>query len=670
MMKRIVSCAALAACAGLAVAQPTIDGVFDSGTEGGFYGGLLFTQNQPTGFGDNQAGDFTGGNFGLPPENVTTGIEVAIPLSSIGNATSFRLTGWVNSGDRTFLSNQIIHSNLPIDTTNIGNAPNFETDPRFPGNQWVNISAVAAGSISVDGTRDAAYGAAQFLQTNFTGFGDSTAGTEIGGGGSEIDAVYAATDGTNLYLFIAGNLEANGNALDLYLDLDSNPGTGLNVLAAAGGAGSFITGGQTGLTFDSTFGADYVVSVDSTGALPRAWAGSTTGSIDDLGTTGGYGAAGAGSLANGFSLAIDNSNVEGVIGNASQASPVAPDANWAYGSEINNVRSYIDTVNGKLYIFIGGNMQVNFNKLSLFLDVAPGGQNVLRNDNPDISFGGLNRQAGLTFESDFSADYWLNINNGVDGGNGNLINFMDCAVLRTTQLTDPFFGLQADYGCFSGGAVTDGQGNPVANPEELINFDGPRFDQQDGFSASLFAEYGPRASAVLGLDILQGFALPEDRPESGLLQGAINNSNVLGVTSSTITGAGDVNTGMEICIDLAEAGWDGVQDILLAGWIVSGDFSFVSNQVLGGLPSADNLGEVSTIDFNAIDGIQYVNLSDAGKEPCVGDWNGDTNLDFFDVLGYLADFSTQNPAADLNNDNMFDFFDVLAFLSAFSAGCP
>ncbi len=669
MMKRMISCAALAACAGLAVAQPTVDGIFDPGTEGSLYSSVQWVQNQPTGFGDNQAGMFTGGDFGLPPENVSTGIEVRIPLSAINNATSFRLAGWVNSGDRSFLSNQIIHSNLPIDTPNIGGAPDFANNPAFPGNQWVAINAVAAGSITVDGTRDAAYGSAQFLQTNYTGFGNSTAGTEIGGGGSEIDAVYAATDGTFLYLFIAGNLEANGNGLDLYLDLDSNAGTGLNTLGGGSGAGAFIINAQSGLTFDSNFGADFLVSVDSTGGQPRLWSGSTTGSVDELGTIAGYGAANAGVVASNYALAIDNSNVEGVIGSPSQASPVAPNANWAYGSEINNVRSYIDTNAGKLYVFIGGNMEVNYNKLSLFFDVRPGGQSTLRNDNVDISFGGLNRMAGVTFDSPFTADYWMNINNGVDGGNGNLINYIDCAVLRTSPLVDPFFGLQADYGCYFGGSVTDGQGNAVPNAVELINFSGPRFDQQDGFSANLFAEYGPRRSSELGLEILQGSALPSDRPANGLVQGSINNSNVAGVSSSSADGAADVNTGIELCIDLTELGWDGTQDILMAGWISSGDFGFVSNQVIGGLPSADNLGEVSAIDFNNVAGTQYVNLS-ATAQPCLADRNGDGVLDFFDVQNFLAAFSAQNPSADMNNDGLFDFFDVQFYLNIFSQGCP
>jgi hypothetical protein len=680
-MKRGVCAATVAALAGAACGQVTVDGIRSEGV----YSAVLWSQNQPTGFGDNEAGEFTGGDFGDPPGDVTTGVEVCIPLATIGGAlqasggtSAFKIAGWVNSGDRTFLSNQVIHAgDLPIDTGNIGNAPDFTA---IGGTEHASMTA-RSGAIVVDGARDANYGAAQFLQTNFTGFGNETDGTVDGagpnGGGSEIDAVYAATDGTNLYLFIAGNLEFNGNGLDLYIDADNNGGTGATTLGTGSGDGGFIISGQTGLKFDAGFGADFLVSVDSwnddgddgtTPNIPRLWSGPVSGNIVDRGSLAGYGAGNAGAVNDGHRLGVDNSNTAGVIGDPSQASPVAPDADWAYGSEIDNVRSYLDTANGYLYIFIAGNMEVNYNKMSLFIDCKAGGQNTVRNDNPDISFNGLNRQADLTFDGAFAADYWLNVNNGVDGGNGNLVNYTDCAVLRTNgPIVDPFFALMADYGCYFGGPVTDGQGNPVATPTEVMDFSGPLFDEQDGFLANLYSNYAPRASADLGLAILTGGADPDDRPASGLLRTAINNSNVGGVTEASAAGAAGVNTGVEICIDLAELGWDG-QDILLAGWVANGGFDFVSNQVIGGLPAADNLGEVSKIDFNTIAGTQYVNLS-AGAA-CAADRNGDGLLDFFDVQNFLNAFSSHNPSADINNDTLFDFFDVQAYLNLFSAGCP
>jgi len=695
--RRCTQAALVAASSGLAIAQPTIDGVYDSGTESGVYGAQLWVQNTPTQFGDNEPGEFTGGDFGEPVADVMTGVEICIPLADLGDA-NFRLAGWVNSGDRTFLSNQIIHDgNLPIDTPNLGNAPDFSMAPFDGGNEYIDVAAPAGAAPVVDGMLDASYGAPVFSQTNFTGFGDNNEPTDIGGGGSEIDAVYAINDGVSLYLFIAGNLEANGNGLDLYFDTDSNGATGDNVLGFGGGDGAFIVDAQNGLAFDAGFGADFVLSVDAwnddmddgtTPNVPRIHAGPIGGSIDDIGSLAGYGAANAGSVGSGYSLGINNSNVLGVIGSPSQASPVSPDANWAYGSEICNVRAGMDENN--LYIFIGGNIEINSNKLNLFIDAAPGGQNTLRTDNIDISFNGLNNMGGLIWDAGFAPDYWLNANFFVDGGTGELNNFADCAVLRTDgPIFDPFFILIADYGTYSGGPVTDGVGAPVMDPYQVLSWDGvpdDRFDEQDGFLSSLFSNWAPRASAELGLDILQGFASPGDRPMPGLVQLAIDSSNVAGVTaidamSPSADGAAAVNTGIELCIDLDELGWDGKQDILLGGYITDGGFGFMSNQVFGGLPLdgstasgfSENLETTSMVDFSMIDGDQFVNLSAEGMAPCVPDFNPNPPgvLAFNDVVAFLTAFSNGDPSADLaGNGNGLDFNDVIAFLTLFSAGCP
>ncbi len=694
MRNTAVSAAALVALAGAALAQPVVDGIYDPGTEGAFYSDVLWSQNQPTAFGDSEAGEFTGGDFGEDPALVTTGVEICIPLTAIGGpleasggTSAFSLAGWVNSGDRTFMSNQLIHAgDLPLDTNNLGGAPDFTA---LGGTQH-DAMAANNGAIIVDGQLDANYGAAQFLQTNFTGFGNDTSGTEIGGGGSEIDAVYAATDGVNLYLFIAGNLEANGNAMDLYIDSDANAGTGATVLGAGAGAGAFIIDGQSGLAFDAGFGADFLVSADAwnhdaddgtTPNVPRLWAGPVGGAIDDQGSLAGHGAANAGAVLNGYSLGVDNSNIAGVIGDAAAPSPIAPDADWGYGSELNNVRAYIDPADGpmgRLYIFIGANAEANFNKINFFLDCAPGGQGTLRNDNVDISFNGLNRMADLIFDPPFTANYWINTNMGVDGGTGNLQNFTDAGVIRTDGvLLDPFFLLTADYGSFFGGFVTDGTGAPVVDPVQLMDFSGPRFDEQDGFLASLFSNYGPSGSVDVGLDILMGVLPSGSIPPSNLVELDINNSNTGGVTANdaavpSVADAPNVNTGIEISVDLAELGWDGVQDILLAGWVASGGFDFISNQVIGGLPAVDNLGEVSLIDFTAISGDQFVNLTAVAGGCNAADLAEPFGtLDFSDVIAFLTAFGSMDPAADLAAPfGTFDFSDVIAFLGAFGAGCP
>lgn len=55
---------------------------------------------------------------------------------------------------------------------------------------------------------------------------------------------------------------------------------------------------------------------------------------------------------------------------------------------------------------------------------------------------------------------------------------------------------------------------------------------------------------------------------------------------------------------------------------------------------------------------------------CIADWNGDGDLNFFDIQDFLADFAAMDPATDLAADGVFDFFDVQAFLAAFAGGCP
>lgn len=659
--------AVLMACAGAAVAQPTVDGLYDPGTESGFYGDILWTQNVPTGFGDNSAGLFQGGDFGNP-EVVDTGVELSIPLASLGlsGTETIRIAGWVNSGDRTFKSNQLIGA-LPIDTGNLGNAQDLNAAP-FDGTTQhieIDLSTVAGTGAIVDGELGADAYTQAFLQGNFTGFGDETDGTVDGsgpnGGGSEIDGIYISKDATNLYIFVAGNLENNGNGLDIYIDTGAG---GDNTLGSGSGDGGFIVSGQSGLVFDAGFDADYVVSVDAwndddddgtTPNVPRAFFGPIDSDIDDLGSLAGYGAANAGALSAGISMGIDNSNVEGVIGSQSESTPVSPDANWAYGSELNNVRSYIDTDNNKLYVFIAGNIQNNYNKFVMFFDVQAGGQNVLLNNNVDISFNGLNGMSDITFDTGFEPDYWINVNNGVDGGSGDLLNFTDAAVLRTNGANiDPIFGVITDYGSFFGGEVS---------MTEIMDFSGPQVDIQDGALASLFANYAPR---LLEIDPFS--------PVGGLLQVSIDNSNVAGVTGDAASSAAAmaVNSGVEICIDLDEIGWDGSQDILMGGWIANDSFSFISNQVLGGLPDgSENVGErdsdgdgTNDLDFNTIAGDQFINLSAEPMMSCAADINGDEVLDFFDVSAFLSTM------VDFNGDTTFDFFDISAFLTAFSAGCP
>jgi len=94
--------------------------------------------------------------------------------------------------------------------------------------------------------------------------------------------------------------------------------------------------------------------------------------------------------------------------------------NFANGSELDGV--YASVSGGNLNLTFSGNLESNFNKFELFIDSKAGGQNVLRGDNPNVDFNGLNRMAGMTFKGAFSPDYWISTTGGdTGGGNGQFL---------------------------------------------------------------------------------------------------------------------------------------------------------------------------------------------------------------------------------------------------------
>ncbi len=680
MLKKGLSGAALVAVlAGHAASQVTVDGSL-AGDEA-CYGQLLWVQNQPTSFGDNTPAN-------VPPagdaSTATSGVEIVIPLSAIGNPTGpFRLTGWVASGDGSFLSNQVI-GGLP----NLGNLGNPPIDfGAIQGQQFITINPTSLATPPVvNGQVDSAYGPRQddWLQNNFTGFGNATHGNQAGGGGSEIDQVFAAVSGGNLYLMIAGNLEANANIMALYFDVAPGGQTTLAsfnpAVANPSNPDIFdVLGPQSDISFESGFGADYAVIVSGRNVAPAGDPEDfqTGMTVVDLGSgsvvfagNGRYGSDGAANptLVNGqlpgAQMVIDNSNTQGVSGSPPIQIPSQADS---VGSEINGLFGFVDPDTNRLNLLVTGNLQTNFNKLALFFDVQPGGQNTLREDNLDIDFNGLNRmggpgaganptEPGLTFEQDFFADYFLSVGTG----NVPVQIFVNATTLRTNGPLVNFSGFPVDYSAFDGGDRAD---------NFPVDFGGPRLDGQDGFTPQLLTNYPPRivGDALVGLG---GTGTPP-APDAGLIQVFIDNSNIGGVTDTDVSDAANVTTGIEISIDLDELGWDGVSEIKVAGGIASGGYDFWSNQVLGGLPSADNLGEARQINFANLSGTQYVVIPVRACDPvaCPPDLNNDGVVDADDFFLFLSLFAQGDPRADFNNDGVIDADDFFAFLSAFAAGC-
>lgn len=110
----------------------------------------------------------------------------------------------------------------------------------------VLFSSSAALAISIDGVKDAGYGTALSVQTVETQFGDANPDN-----GSEWNAGYGKIESGRLFLMLTGNLEANFNKLEIFIDSKAG---GQNVFTSAGNDGAAA---MNGLVFDAGFTADY-----------------------------------------------------------------------------------------------------------------------------------------------------------------------------------------------------------------------------------------------------------------------------------------------------------------------------------------------------------------------------------------------------------------------------
>jgi hypothetical protein len=249
------------------------------------------------------------------------------------------------------------------------------------------------------------------------------------------------------------------------------------------------------------------------------------------------------------------------------------------GSELN--AAYARVEGGRLYLMFTGNHEPNFNKLEVFIDSAPGGENTL-SGTPDYDF--FNGSAwlssnltGLTFDAGFTADYHLFSRWSGGGTPGPYeVDFIDRQGGAGAQVPGSIGVGGAPVGLVSAGSIAPGA-----------------------------AGIGPNAS---------GPALTQ------ALDFAINDNNAAGVVGGT--GAADpgaamaVATGMEFSISLADIGNPAFgTPVLISAMINNGDHNFLSNQILGGLPAPQgNLGgdgagnftgDLSAVDFNQFGGFQY-----------------------------------------------------------------
>ncbi len=221
---------------------------------------------------------------------------------------------------------------------------------------------------------------------------------------------------------------------------------------------------------------------------------------------------------------------------------------YANGSELDYGYGYIS--GGILHLAFAGNLESNFNKLEVFIDSHPGGQNRLRGDNPNVDFDGLNRMSELNFDNGIEPDYWLS----VTGGGGPYQMYANYAELLTSGGGAGYYLGQT--GCCGPGALSGG-----FNPNNI--------------------------------------------------EVTIDNSNVAGVQGGCGPDPNTpVGTGIEFAIPVAALGGPAPCYTVVA-FINGGNHDFVSNQVLGPLPPGTcNLGEPHLVDFRQWPGGQYFTVCD------------------------------------------------------------
>ncbi len=282
---------------------------------------------------------------------------------------------------------------------------------------------------------------------------------------------------------------------------------------------------------------------------------------------------------------------------------------YANGSELDVAYGLVDTASGTLRLFLGGNLESNFNKLEVFIDFAAGGQNKLRGDNPNVDFNGLNRMGddgtgnGLAFDADFEADFYLTLT----GGN-------------------------APYSTFS-------------NTSEVLT--------NGGGNGSYIGSGGS------GTSVLNG--------SNGTII-AINNSNTGGVDGGTgpSSGAG-VTTGVEIAIPLTLLAGYANGDIKVCAFINGGGHDYLANQILGGAGgNVGNLGEPRFVNFASVPGNQYFVVPGPAL-PVVGDLDGNGSVDGADLailLGQWGSSCKGGCTADLDGSGGVDGADLAMLLGA------
>lgn len=316
------------------------------------------------------------------------------------------------------------------------------------------------------------------------------------------------------------------------------------------------------------------------------------------------------------------------------------------GSELD--AAYAKVVGDRLFLFLAGNLQSNANKLELFFDTRTGGQNQLRNDNPELDFNGLNRMGadtvdpitypGLQFDTAFEADFYMNICNTQEPGT-TVALYLNHAELRIDPNTQGFGyygqGRAANY--TNGGMLQYGGTNPYG---VLVTLDNSNV-----------------AGVIGGYDLITA---PPEYPA-------------------------DVTTGIELSIPLSALG-SPTGSLKACAFINSAGHDSMSNQVLGPIAATGsaNLGEPRVVSFvdpvKAIPGNQYFVIP-LPSAYCRGDASCDGLISYADInpfvqaISNLSAWQAAHPTCawqncDVNEDGVVSYADINPFVQKVGSPGP
>lgn len=207
------------------------------------------------------------------------------------------------------------------------------------------VSALALGSaahaqISGDlGSTSVSYGNPLAVQTINTAFGDSTGG---GGGddvnGSELDAIYGTVSGGNLYLFLAGDIQAGTSANSINIFIGGGGSTvGQNTLSTTVSPLNNLNGSTFASGFNATLGLalnDYNGTIYTDAANYQSAGGGYVGAVT-LSSGVGSGAPSGGSFTlAGFEEALNNTHVSTMGAAGTALSGSTSGANTTTGLEL------------------------------------------------------------------------------------------------------------------------------------------------------------------------------------------------------------------------------------------------------------------------------------------------------------------------------------------------